>query len=114
MNTKALPKNPDLELAQLKFLLSCEQHTNDAEKRQKLIDAIKSNDMSPFYEQVCKDLVWTVDSKLLAAMKERNEVQLKELDAAIKYAEQNLGEMEVRESNLNKAEYLCRIGSKEA
>merc|ERR1712071_211476 len=75
---------------------------------------IKSNDMSPFYEEVCKDLGWTVDSKLLATMKERNEAQLKELDAAIEDAEQNLGEMEVRESNLKKAEYLCHIGSKEA
>lgn len=57
---------------------------------------------------------WTIDSKLLATMKEHNEAQLKELDAAIEDAEQNLGEMEVRESNLKKAEYLCRIGSKEA
>jgi len=111
---EGLATNPDLELAQLKFLLSSEQHRNDVEIKQKLIDAIKSNDMSPFYEEVCKDLGWTVDSKLLATMKERNEAQLKELDAAIEDAEQNLGEMEVRESNLKKAEYLCHIGSKEA
>jgi len=111
---EGLATNPDLELAQLKFLLSSEQHRNDVEIKQKLIDAIKSNDMSPFYEEVCKDLGWSVDSKLLATMKERNEAQLKELDAAIEDAEQNLGEMEVRESNLKKAEYLCHIGSKEA
>jgi len=111
---EGLATNPDLELAQLKFLLSSEQHRNDVEIKQKLIDAIKSNDMSPFYEEVCKDLGWTVDSKLLATMKDRNEAQLKELDAAIEDAEQNLGEMEVRESNLKKAEYLCHIGSKEA
>merc|ERR1711973_653213 len=55
--------------------------------------------MSPFYEEVCKDLGWTIDLKLLTTMKE--------LDAAIEDAEQNLGEMEVRESNLKKAEYLC-------
>merc|ERR1712137_30817 len=70
--------------------------------------------MSPFYEEVCKDLGWTIDLKLLTTMKERNEAQLKELDAAIEDAEQNLGEMEVRESNLKKAEYLCSVGSKEA
>jgi len=70
--------------------------------------------MSPFYEEVCKDLGWTIDLKLLTTMKERNEAQLKELDAAIEDAEQNLGEMEVRESNLKKAEYLCSIGNKEA
>jgi len=111
---EGLAKNPDLELAQLKFLLSSEQHKNDVGIKEKLMDAIKSNDMSPFYEEVCKDLGWTIDLKLLTTMKERNEAQLKELDAAIEDAEQNLGEMEVRESNLKKAEYLCSIGNKEA
>jgi len=111
---EGLAKNPDLELAQLKFLLSSEQHKNDVGIKEKLMDAIKSNDMSPFYEEVCKDLDWTIDLKLLTTMKERNEAQLKELDAAIEDAEQNLGEMEVRESNLKKAEYLCSIGNKEA
>merc|ERR1712116_84885 len=48
--------------------------------------------MSPFYEEVCKDLGWTIDLKLLTTMKERNEAQLKELDAAIEDAEQNLGD----------------------
>merc|ERR1712071_741330 len=70
--------------------------------------------MAPFYEEVCKDLGWNVDTKLLSSMKERNEAHIKELDAAIEDAEQNLGEMEVRESNLKKAEYLCQIGSKDA
>ena len=40
---EGLATNPDLELAQLKFLLSSEQHRNDVEIKQKLIDAIKSN-----------------------------------------------------------------------
>lgn len=70
--------------------------------------------MAPFYEEVCRDLVWAVDTQLLSLMKEHNESKLKELDAAIEDAEQNLGEMEVRESNLKKAEYLCHIGSKDA
>lgn len=70
--------------------------------------------MAPFYEEVCKDLGWSVDSTLLTGMKERNEARLKELDASIEDAEQNLGEMEVRESNLKKAEFLCRIGNKDS
>jgi len=111
---EGLAKNPNLELAQLKFLLSSKQHKNDVEVKQKLVSAIKDNDMAPFYEEVCKDLGWNVDTKLLSSMKERNEAHIKELDAAIEDAEQNLGEMEVRESNLKKAEYLCQIGSKDA
>ena len=69
--------------------------------------------MGPFYEEVCKDLGWVVDETLLTEMKARNEAKLKELDEAIDDAEKNLGEMEVRESNLKKAEHLCRIGNKE-
>lgn len=133
---EGLVKNPNLELAQLKFMLSLEQHKNDASAKQKLIDAIKadgefverwtfcgsnlvmlfqlSTDMAPFYEEVCKDLGWMADVVLLSAMKERNAANLKELDAAIEDAEQNLGEMEVREANLKKAEFLCRIGNKDA
>ncbi len=51
--------------------------------------------MAPFYEEVCKDLGWTMDEALLAGMKERNAAILAELDAAIEDAEKNLGEMEV-------------------
>ena len=69
--------------------------------------------MAPYYEEVCRDLEWDVDRDLLSKMKESNGKQLKELDDAIEDAEKNLGEMEVRESNLKRAEFLCRIGSKE-
>ncbi|XP_014203908.1 26S proteasome non-ATPase regulatory subunit 6 isoform X2 [Copidosoma floridanum] len=69
--------------------------------------------MAPFYEEVCRDLDWEVDEALLAQMKAKNEEQLKELDRIIEDADQNLGEMEVREANLKKAEHLCRIGDKE-
>lgn len=39
--------------------------------------------------------------------------KLKELDAKIEDAEKNLGDTEIRESNLLKAEYLSLIGDKE-
>lgn len=47
-------------------------------------------------------------------MKAANEAELKKLDASIEDAEKNLGETEVREFMLKKAEYLCKIGDKEA
>lgn len=40
---EGLAKNPDLGLAQLKFYLSLENHRNDGEAKQKLLDAIKEN-----------------------------------------------------------------------
>ena len=69
-------------------------------------------DMAPFYEDVCKDLGWTLDQKLLQRMKAENEAELKRIDEAIEDAEKNLGETEVRDGMLKKAEYLSRIGDK--
>lgn len=108
-----LEKNPNLELAQYKFYLTLPEHQNDETTKAKLMGAIKAENMAPFYEQVCKDLGWEIDENLLNTMKMANEQKIKELDVAIEDAEQNLGEGEVREANLKKSEYLCRIGDKE-
>lgn len=41
-------------------------------------------------------------------------LELKELDSKIEDAEKNLGDTEIRETNLAKAEYLSLIGDKDA
>lgn len=48
----------------------------------------------------------------MQSMRQENEKKIKELDEAIEDANKNLGEMEVREANLAKAEYLSFIGDK--
>ena len=68
--------------------------------------------MAPFYEEICQEQSWTIDQNLLQSMKEANETELKKLDEQINDAEQNLGETEVRDFMLKKAEYLCKIGAK--
>lgn len=68
--------------------------------------------MSPFYEDLCKDLGWKLDEELLARMKEENEKKLKELDDSFEDAEKNQGEIEVRDTLLKKAEYYSSIGAK--
>ena len=68
--------------------------------------------MTPYYELVCKDLGWKTDSTLVKTMKDENEAQLKKLDETLQDAEQNLGETEVRDALLAKAEYLSKIGDK--
>ncbi|XP_012258466.1 26S proteasome non-ATPase regulatory subunit 6 [Athalia rosae] len=113
LEEEGLEKNPNLELAQTKFLLGLPEHKDEISLKTKLLDAIKAENMAPFYKEVCQDLNWPVDEALLTKMQTRNAEQLKELDAAIEDAEQNLGEMEVREANLKKSEHLCRIGDKE-
>ena len=68
--------------------------------------------MAPFYEYVCHELNWIVDDGLLSTMKSSNKERLKQLDEAIKDAESNLGETEIRDTMLRKAEYLSQIGDK--
>lgn len=68
--------------------------------------------MAPYYEQVCKDLGWTVDQTLLANMKAENAKTLEELDKKIKDAEENLGDTDVRDLMINRAEHFSRIGHK--
>lgn len=114
LEEQGLEKNPNLELAQIKFLLTLPEHQNDKALKTKLMEAIKTDNMAPWYEEICNELKWVVDKDLLKQMQDENKKKLEELDAAIEDAEKNLGEMEVREANLKKSEFLCRIGDKDA
>lgn len=111
---QGLEKNPNLELAQLKFLLTLSENKTNKELKAKLIGAIQNDNMAPWYEEIIAEFGWPADKKLLDKMKEENRKKLEELDAAIEDAEKNLGEMEVREANLRKSEYLSKIGDKDA
>lgn len=114
LEEQGLEKNPNLELAQLKFLLTIKHSSiNEREVKEKVMEAIRNDNMAPWYEEICKELVWPVDKVLLDKMKEANRIELEKLDAAIEDAEKNLGEGEVREANLKKSEYLCKIGDKD-
>lgn len=68
--------------------------------------------MAPYYESLCKSLDWPVDTDLLNKMKKANEDELKRLEDELEDAEKNLGESEIRDAMMAKAEYLCRIGDK--
>jgi 26S proteasome regulatory subunit N7 len=69
--------------------------------------------MTPFYIDICTELGWAPDPSLIAQFSAANETQLKELDAKIEDAEKNLGESEVREALLAKAEHFVRIGDRD-
>jgi len=70
--------------------------------------------MLPFYKEVCTELGWKVDDVLVSRMREVNEAEVTRLDAAISDAEANLGDTEVRDFMLKKAEYYSKIGDKDA
>lgn len=43
LEEEGLPKNPDLRIAQLKFLLTMDGHRQDTKVKTELMDAIKAN-----------------------------------------------------------------------
>lgn len=71
-------------------------------------------DLAPLYQHLCSELGWTLDSSKLAEMQAANTLKLAELDDKQKDAEENLGETEVRDVMLARAEYLGSIGDREA
>jgi 26S proteasome regulatory subunit N7 len=79
-----------------------------------ILETIFAHNMTPVYEDVCQDLGWDVDSAALERMKTANAEKLQELADKIKDAEENLGEMEVRDALLAKADYFAEIGDKDA
>ncbi|KAK9529392.1 hypothetical protein VZT92_013486 [Zoarces viviparus] len=113
LEEEGLPKNPDLRIAQLKFLLTMDGHRQDVIVKTELMDAITANNMAPYYESLCKDLKWQLDGDLLSNMKKANEEELKRLDDVLEDAEKSLGESEIRDAMMARAEYLIRIGDKE-
>lgn len=113
LEEEGLPKNPNLEIAHWKFTLVNPDGVDKDGAKKKLMDAIKENDMAPFYEEVCAELKWSVDKAFLSKMKEANQKKFKELDEKQKDAEENLGETEIRDALYARAEYLTKIGDKE-
>lgn len=109
MEEQGLAKVPNLDLSQLKFEVA-----QGLGGDKKLMAEIKNAKMAPFYRSVCKELKWKEDSKLWTEMTAENEVEIKALDEKIADAEANLGESEHRDTLLAKAEFLTKIGEKDA
>jgi 26S proteasome regulatory subunit N7 len=55
-----------------------------------------------------------LDTVKAASMREKNAARLKELDDKIADAETNMGEQEVKDALLAKAEHLALLGDREA
>lgn len=75
-------------------------------------DETYCSDMLPYYQHLCDELKWPKETGLIEQMKGVNDDKLSQLDATIKDAVENLGESEVREANLAKANFFTRIGDK--
>ena len=68
--------------------------------------------MTVFYRQVCEELGWTLDEALVSKMEAANTEELAALEAKLEDAEQNLGETDISDALIAKAQYLSQIGEK--
>ena len=110
---QGLPKIPNLKAAELKFRIQ-QSPSEYGHLKDEIVAIIKGDAMTPFYKELCKDLGYVVDEALVCSLESENKTKLEELDKKISDAEANFGESDIRDANLAKAEYLCRIGDKEA
>lgn len=69
--------------------------------------------MAPFYVWMCPQLKWSPDASFLKGLEDKNAAELKRLDEKIVDAETNLGETDVSNALIEKAQYLAKIGDKE-
>jgi 26S proteasome subunit RPN7 len=68
--------------------------------------------MLPFYLSLVDQFKWEVNQELVDKLQASNNETLKTLDDKVKDAEENLGESEIRDALLARAEFFSRIGDK--
>ncbi|CAF4586481.1 unnamed protein product, partial [Rotaria magnacalcarata] len=78
LSDEGLPKVPNLDLAQIKFLLTIKP--NDVALKEKLLNEMKLNSMASFYSECVNDGQLSSDDKLLQTMRSVNEEKIKEFD----------------------------------
>lgn len=109
-------QDPLIEMAGWKFLLTMPDSEFSPERKaevtQLLMKNIKEHNMAPYYQFLCKTFHWDEDEALTANMKEENDKQINEFADKERDAKDNLGDTEVREAKLGRADYYARIGDK--
>ncbi|KAF9164973.1 26S proteasome non-ATPase regulatory subunit 6 [Actinomortierella ambigua] len=111
--SEEVPKIPSIELLQQRFLVTSGPKESHAEAQEAIMKKIKEDHMAPFYQLICEEQGWPVDKALLSQLEKENEETLKKLDDRLKDAEENLGETEISDALLAKAEHFAKIGEKE-
>jgi len=111
-------QSPLMEAAELRYLLTLSDVDLVPVSREptlaRLMTIITEHNMTHYYQSLCKELKLPEDTKLVETLNTQNEKDLKGADEKIADAEKNLGESEVREAKLTKANIYALIGDKKA
>lgn len=118
-----VPKIPNLDLRQHRFLLLNSTAEKEAQKAI-IFEAIQKDgisaqgaifnplDMAPFYKLICEENGFPIDTSLFEALTLKNEEKIKEIELKLVEAKESEGETEVFDLLKSKAEYLAKIGAK--
>lgn len=116
----SLERIPNLDLAALKFqygqLLALGNNANATAThtlKAEILVAIEKEAMTPFYKYLGEELKWwPIDPSLVAKMSKVNEETVASWDFKRDDAEKNLGDTEILDALLGKANYYCQIADK--
>jgi 26S proteasome regulatory subunit N7 len=112
---KVVPVDPLMTLLQLRFeyTSTLPSLADKSAIQAKMMAIVKENSMSPYYALLCELFGWPLDKALFDQMEKKNAEKLLALDAKIRDAEENLGDSDVRDSLLEKADFYGLIGDRE-
>lgn len=102
-----LDKYPDLQIAQLREHYTL---TQDGADKEKLMDAIKKDQMLPFYQTLCQLYNWDVDNGLVSQLESQNNEEKTQLEQKLADAREAQGEEDVRLALQNLALFYLKIG----
>ncbi|KAJ7208163.1 PCI-domain-containing protein [Mycena haematopus] len=105
---------PNLSLAQNLFTLSTPSLSrfHDAASAS-LLEGIKADEMGPWYRSLTV-AVLPLDATLLEELEAKNSAALEKLDERLKHAQETEGESEISDALRGRANYLTKIGDKDA
>jgi len=100
-----------LQLCTLRFRLNLPEFHNNRDLINQIKEQVVQNNMAPYYESLCEEFKWPVDTHLLQVMKDANTKKLKELEvlsAETDDPEETVGSTVWKA----KLDYLCCIGDR--
>ncbi|KAH9578926.1 Proteasome component (PCI) domain [Trypanosoma melophagium] len=107
-----VPMDPLISLLHLRHMYTS-QYVDEAKREEAkaaMLKEVYDHNMGPYLRFLCESFGWTLDESKVNEMDIINGKKLEELDARIKDAQENLGDVEVREGLLAKCEHFARIG----
>ncbi|KAJ3045574.1 26S proteasome non-ATPase regulatory subunit 6 [Rhizophlyctis rosea] len=113
MTDETIPKIPNLDLTQYQFILEAGPKNLHEEAKAKLFEGITAHSMTPYYQQITQQFGFPQDNDLVNKMRTANEEELKRLEDKLEDAQKNLGETDISDALIAKAQYLSQIGDKE-